>query len=148
MKTIKIEYMKNFWSELSGFFKSKKHVHKYTIPDVISGHKVMRCEHAGCNVVMPVEERDDANDRLIKEMNDFLANLSVEKKEKKRIRVYVTRDWAGHPITTKGDGYILPRRAEMIINARYYPNGIAGEWPVDPSTGEKLPIEPNRYGLK
>jgi len=29
--------------------------------------------------------------------------------------VYVTIDWAGNPITTKGDGYILPRKAEMIF---------------------------------
>lgn len=148
MKTIKSEYMENIWSKLFGIFKSKKHEHKYTIPDVISGHKVMRCEHPGCNVVSPVEERDYAHERLMKEMTDFLGNLRVEKKEKKEMRVYVTLDWAGHPITTKGDGYILPRRAEMIINAKYYPNGVAGEWPVDPDTGEKLPIEPNKYGLK
>ncbi len=61
--------------------------------------------------------------------------------------VYVTVDWAGNPITTKGDGYILPRRAEMILNAKYYPNGIIGEWPCDPITGNKLPIEPNDFGL-
>jgi hypothetical protein len=57
--------------------------------------------------------------------------------------VYVTIDWAGQPITTKGDGYILPRRAEMILNAQYYPTGICGEWPRDPITGEKLPIKKN-----
>ena len=57
--------------------------------------------------------------------------------------VYVTMDWAGNPITTKGDGYILPRRAEMIINEKYYPNKEVGEWPCDPDTGEKLPIEPH-----
>jgi hypothetical protein len=56
--------------------------------------------------------------------------------------VYVTIDWAGNPITTKGDGYILPRRAEMILNKQYYPNGVVGEWPCDPISGEKLPIEP------
>ena len=56
--------------------------------------------------------------------------------------VYVTIDWVGNPITTKGDGYILPRRAEMILNKQYYPNGIVGEWPCDTITGEKLPIEP------
>jgi len=56
--------------------------------------------------------------------------------------VYVTIDWGGNPITTKGDGYILPRRAEMILNKQYYPNGIIGEWPCDPITGEKLPIQP------
>jgi hypothetical protein len=56
--------------------------------------------------------------------------------------VYVTMDWGGNPITTKGDGYILPRRAEMILNKQYYPNGVVGEWPCDPISGEKLPIEP------
>lgn len=145
MNQNKTRYMKNFRSKLFGFFKSKKHEHKYTIPDVISGHKVMRCEHSGCYVVSPVEEKDYAHERLMKEIEEFHENLGVEKKQKKEMRVYVTLDWAGHPITTKGDGYILPRRAEMIINAKYYPNGIAGEWPVDPNTGEKLPIEPNKY---
>lgn len=37
-------------------------------------------------------------------------------------------------------GYVLPRRAEMIINSKYYPNGKIGEWLCDPNTGEKLPI--------
>jgi len=61
--------------------------------------------------------------------------------------MYVTIDWAGNPITTKGDGYILPRRAEMVLNAKYYPNGKIGEWPCNPITGEKLPIEPNEFTL-
>lgn len=56
--------------------------------------------------------------------------------------VYCTMDWSGNPITTKGDGCILPRKAEMILNAKYYPNGIVGEWPCDPISGEKLPIKP------
>lgn len=56
--------------------------------------------------------------------------------------VYVTIDWGGNPITTKGDGYILPRKAEMILNSKYYPNGKVGEWPCCPISGEKLPIEP------
>jgi hypothetical protein len=56
--------------------------------------------------------------------------------------VYVTIDWGGNTITTKGDGYILPRKAEMILNKQYYPTGAIGEWPCDPITGEKLPIEP------
>ena len=56
--------------------------------------------------------------------------------------VYVTIDWGGNPITTNGDGYILPRRAEMILNKQYYPTGAIGEWPCDPITREKLPIEP------
>lgn len=59
-------------------------------------------------------------------------------------KVYVTLDWAGNPITTKGDGCILPRSAEMIINGKYYPTKTVGEWPCDPETGEKLPAEPMR----
>ena len=55
--------------------------------------------------------------------------------------MFVTLDWNGNPITTKGDGYILPRKAEMIINAKYYPNGIVGEWPCHPETGQQLPID-------
>lgn len=58
--------------------------------------------------------------------------------------VYVTLGWDGHPITTKGDGYILPRRAENILNKQYYPTREIGEWPIDPITGEKLPIESNK----
>jgi len=54
-------------------------------------------------------------------------------------------DWGGNPITTKGDGYILPRDAEMIINKKYYPNGKIGEWPCDPITGEKLPIDDDDF---
>lgn len=60
---------------------------------------------------------------------------------------YATLDWCGNPITTKGDGYILPRNAEMILNAKYYQSGIIGELPCDPETGEKLPIEPNMFGI-
>jgi hypothetical protein len=60
---------------------------------------------------------------------------------------YVTIDWLGYPITTDGDGYILPRIAEMIINKRYYPTGVRGEWPCDPATNERLPMEP-RVGNK
>ena len=54
-------------------------------------------------------------------------------------KVSVTMDWEGNPITTK-DGYILPRKAEMILNSQYYPLGVPGEWPCDPTTGEMLPI--------
>lgn len=56
------------------------------------------------------------------------------------MKKYTTTDWGGNPITTNGDGYILPRDAEMIINGKYYPTGELGEWPVDPETGKKLPI--------
>jgi hypothetical protein len=60
---------------------------------------------------------------------------------------YVTLDWNGDPITTNGDGFILPRVAEMIINAQFYPNGTAGEWPCNPKTGEELEIEPNKFNI-
>jgi hypothetical protein len=57
-------------------------------------------------------------------------------------QMYVTMGFDFEPTTTKGDGYILPRKAEMILNAKYYPTGTVGEWPIDPETGEKLPIKP------
>lgn len=57
--------------------------------------------------------------------------------------VYVTIDWIGNPTTTKIGQGILPRKAEMIINDKYYPNKKVGEWPCDPITGKKLEIEPN-----
>lgn len=47
-----------------------------------------------------------------------------------------TIDWNGDYIVCE-NGYILPRDAEMIINAKYYPNGII-EYPIDPETGLKL----------
>ena len=58
-------------------------------------------------------------------------------------QVYVTLGYDFHPITTKDCKHVLPRTAEMIINEKYYPNGKIGEWPCDPQTGEKLPIEPH-----
>jgi len=51
--------------------------------------------------------------------------------------VKVTMGWDGNPITTV-NGFILSRKAEMILNARFYPTGTVGEWPCDPETGEKL----------
>ena len=57
--------------------------------------------------------------------------------------VYVTLGWDGHPTTTKDCKHILPRTAEMIINDKYYPTNTIGEWPCDPETGERLPIEPH-----
>lgn len=80
-------------------------------------------------------------------IHNFITNLFQPKHKSLKgnvesNKVYVTMDWAGNPITTKGDGYILPRNAEMILNKQYYPNGIIGEWPCDPNTGEKLPIVP------
>jgi hypothetical protein len=81
-------------------------------------------------------------------MIQLLFKFLNKRKEISRIKnitnkVYVTIDWAGNPITTKGDGYILPRRAEMIFNKQYYPTGKIGEWPCDPISGEKLPIKPS-----
>lgn len=57
-------------------------------------------------------------------------------------KIYVTMDWDPLPITTKGDSMMLPRKAELIFNRRFYPTGKVGEWPHDPITREKLPIEP------
>jgi len=53
--------------------------------------------------------------------------------------IYVTLDWAANPITTT-DGNILPRKAAMLINGKYYPKNRVGEWPRNPKTGKKLPI--------
>ena len=60
-----------------------------------------------------------------------------------RSAVYVTLGWDGYPTTTKNCKHILPRRVEMIINDKYYPTNTVGEWPCDPNTGKKLPIEPH-----
>lgn len=82
---------------------------------------------------------------MFKFITKLLKNTKIPQCDKTAVissAVYVTIDWGGNPITTKGYGYILPRRAEMILNKQYYPNGIVGEWPCDPITGEKLPIEP------
>lgn len=73
--------------------------------------------------------------------HDMISDAGVKYLEQKPM--YVTMDWNGHPITTNGDGYILPRKAEMILNGEYYPNRIVGEWPCDPKTGDKLPIVPH-----
>ena len=58
-------------------------------------------------------------------------------------QAYVTMGWDLHPSVTKDCVHVLPRSAEMIINAKYYPTGTVGEWPCDPDTGEKLPIDPS-----
>jgi len=55
----------------------------------------------------------------------------------------VTLGWDFHPTILLEGGGVLPRRAEMILNAKFYPTGTIGEWPCDPLTGEKLPIENN-----
>lgn len=52
----------------------------------------------------------------------------------------VAMAWDGHPAIQLEGGYVLPRKAEMIINSEYYPTGTIGEWPVCPETKEKLKI--------
>jgi hypothetical protein len=72
-----------------------------------------------------------------------LLKINKPKVEEKSVTtVYVTIDWSGNPITTKGDGKIYPRKVEMILNDKYYPTKTIGEWPCDPDTGEKLPMIP------
>lgn len=77
-------------------------------------------------------------------MIKFITNFFKRNKPIKNDMVYATIDLEGNPITTTGDGYVLTRGAEMILNAEYYPNGIIGEFPCDPKTGEKLPIVPRK----
>lgn len=55
---------------------------------------------------------------------------------------YVTLGWDMNPTLLLDGGYVLPRNAEMIINAKYYPTKTIGEWLVDPETGVKLETEP------
>jgi hypothetical protein len=61
-----------------------------------------------------------------------------------REKMFVTLGWDALPTTTKGDGYVLPRAAELILRKDYYPNWPDEFWPVDPETGEKLEIEPHK----
>lgn len=62
-------------------------------------------------------------------------------RNKKQLRV--TMGWDGAPTILLPDGSVLPRRAERVIHAAYYPDGGADcEWPRDPETGERLPAEP------
>lgn len=53
----------------------------------------------------------------------------------------VTLGWDGEPTILNDDGTVFPRSAELIFNAKYYPNWPEQMWPVDPETGEKLPME-------
>ncbi|MEM1337284.1 MAG: hypothetical protein AAGF96_06015 [Bacteroidota bacterium] len=57
-------------------------------------------------------------------------------------QVYVTLGWDMLPTTTRDCVHVLPRSAELILNGKYYPNKKVGEWPCDPETGKKLPMEP------
>lgn len=63
-------------------------------------------------------------------------------KNRKETRRFVTLGWDLKPTVLTIDGYVYPRRAEMIFHKEFYPTGSPGEWPCDPKTGEKLPIEP------
>lgn len=53
----------------------------------------------------------------------------------------VTLGWDGLPTIVNEDGTIYPRRAELIFHAKHYPDYENEKWPIDPETGEKLPIE-------
>jgi hypothetical protein len=53
----------------------------------------------------------------------------------------VTLGWDGLPTIVNEDGTIYPRKAELIFHAKYYPDYEKEKWPIDPETGEKLPIE-------
>lgn len=57
---------------------------------------------------------------------------------------YVTMGWDLEPTISLEGGYVLPRKAELIINAKYYPNYPEEKWPRDPVTGEKLEIAPEK----
>lgn len=50
----------------------------------------------------------------------------------------VTMDWGGNPTLAFSDGCIYPKQVEQILYKEYYPNGQ--QWPVDPETGDELPI--------
>jgi hypothetical protein len=64
-----------------------------------------------------------------------------EGKEPQKYTPTVTMGWDFHPTIVLEGGGILLRKAEMIINAKYYPTGTVGEWPCCPDTGEKLEID-------
>ena len=60
--------------------------------------------------------------------------------------IYATIGWDFEPITveivngvSKG---IYPRKIELMYNKKYYPKGIKGEFPTDPTTGKYLEIDP------
>lgn len=55
--------------------------------------------------------------------------------------VGVTMSWSGRPTLSFKGGWILPKKAELLLFAKYYANGE--EWPRNPITGEKLPIAKN-----
>jgi hypothetical protein len=52
----------------------------------------------------------------------------------------VTIGWDGWPTIELEGGYVLPRKAELSMHGKHYPNWPEERWPVDPETGERLPI--------
>ncbi len=52
--------------------------------------------------------------------------------------VSVTLGWDMKPALQFSDGKIYPRSIEKDWYSEYYPDGV--EWPVDPDTGEKIPM--------
>jgi hypothetical protein len=54
----------------------------------------------------------------------------------------VTLGWDLNPTLEFDNRYVLQRSAEKSIYGKYYPKGMPGEWPIDPETGEKVPIGP------
>lgn len=73
------------------------------------------------------------------EMIDNVIWSDMPQKEEK-YQPTVTVGWDGYPTILLEGGKVFPRGAELIFNKKYYPKGIPGEWPVDPDTGEKLPV--------
>lgn len=55
-------------------------------------------------------------------------------------KLYATMDWHGEVVSCTEDGKILPRLWDLKVNPHLYPNGINTQWPIDPETGEKLPV--------
>ena len=53
----------------------------------------------------------------------------------------VTMGWDGNPTLVFDSHWVLPRSAERIVHRKYYPTGVDGEWPIDPKTGNPVPIE-------
>ena len=51
----------------------------------------------------------------------------------------VTMDWGAHPCLAFAGGHIYGSHTDKILYPEYYKYG---DWPTDPETGEKLPIEP------
>jgi hypothetical protein len=64
--------------------------------------------------------------------------LLFKRKEKPNNKIIgVTLGWDMLPTLMYGDGKILLRSAENIINGEFYPDG-SGSWPIDPVTNEKI----------